>query len=766
MTKYSVVGKSLPRTDDPLRATGRALFASDYSIPGMLFGKILRSHYPHAKILNIDSEKAERLSGVKKIITGKDTIGVKYGFVGLFPQTFDEFALAIDKVRYIGDEVAAVAATSEDIAEEALDLIEVEYEELPAVFDPIEAMKPGAPKIHDHAQNNISFMLEREFGNVDKAFREADYVREDEFVTQPVDHVPLELHAALANYDDSGKLTLWSTTQSPYYLHKQLELTLGLKESQIRVIKPYLGGGFGDRVDMSSYDFCAALLSIKTGKPVKIMGTREEEFSFSRRRHPMRVYLKSGAKRDGTISVSHFRIISDTGAYNSTGVLAINIPLAPVTTTYNIPNLKYEGFQVYSNNQVSGAMRGHSVPQVHFAIDSQLDLIAEELGIDPVEIRLKNARKERETTVLGTKIASCGLTRCLNRSREIMDWGNKWGNLKEGKGMGIGTMSFASGASFNFFGSTSSFSAATVRLLDDGTATLLTGASDIGQGSDGTLAQIAAEELGVHLNDIRVVSADTELTPVDYGSYSSRVTMFAGNAVKNAAADAKNQLLEVVAKKLEANIDDLEARDRKIYVKGTPEKGMSFTDAILATQTVNKGMPVIGKGFYDPPPFNFVTSEGDISPAFSFGSYFAEVEVDRETGIIEVKCITAAHDCGKAINPIRVEGQLEGSVQMGLGYALSEHSVTVKGMVLNPSFLDYKFPTALDMPKVTSVIVEEYDPAGPFGAKESGEGTTIPVAPAIVNAIYNATGLRMKELPVTPDKILKAMKGKKSKRRC
>lgn len=295
-------------------------------------------------------------------------------------------------------------------------------------------------------------------------------------------------------------------------------------------------------------------------------------------------------------------------------------------------------------------------------------------------------------------------------------------------------MSFASGASFNFFDSTSSFSSALVRLLDDGTATLLTGASDIGQGSDGTLAQIAAEELGIHLNDIRVVSADTELTPVDYGSYSGRVTMFAGNAVKNAAADAKKQLLEVVAEQLEANIEDLAARDRKIYVKGSMEKGISFLDAVLATQRANKGMLIIGKGFYDPPPFNLLTGEGNISPAFSFGSYIAEVEVDKETGVVEVKCITAAHDCGKAINPIRVEGQLEGAVQMGLGYALSENLVIDKGMVLNPSLLDYKFPTALDMPQIRSVIIETYDPAGPFGAKEAGEGATIPVAPAIVNA--------------------------------
>jgi len=762
MTNYSVVGKSLPRKDDFLRATGRAMYTSDLSLPGMLYGKILRSPYPHARILNIDTRKAEKLFGVKKVVTGKDTPGVKYGVVGIFPQTFDEYGLTIDKVRYIGDEVAAVAAISEDIAEEALDLIEVEYEELPCVFDPIEAMKPGAPKIHDYAENNISLKIDRNFGEVEKAFREADYIREDEFLTQSVDHVPLELHAALANYDASGKLTLWATTQTPYYLHKHLERTLGIKGIQIRIIKPYVGGGFGDRSDgMSACDFCAALLSIKTEKPVKIMYTREEEFSTSRRRHPMRVYLKSGAKKDGTIFVRHLRIIADTGAYNSYGPVSINIPTSPITVTYRCPNVRYEGYLVYTNNQVSGAMRGHSHPQTHFAIDTQLDLIAKELGIDPIEIRLKNATKAGDITTSGAKIGSCGFTKCLNQVRDITGWDKKWGKLKEGKGIGIGTMSFASGAGFNFFGVPSSFSAATVKLMDDGTISLLTGASDIGQGSDGTLAQIAAEELGVSLDDIRVTSADTELTPVDFGTYSSRVTFMAGNAVKMAASDAKRQLFEVAADKLEANVEDLEARDRRIYVKGSPERGMSFTEAVLKTQEAKKGMPVIGKGFFYPRNiFNLVTGEGNITPAYSFGSYIAEVEIDKDTGKVKVTSFVAVHDCGTAINPMRVEGQLEGSVQMGLGYALGEELYIDKGQNLNPSFLNYRFPTALEMPKVKSVIVEENEPEGPFGAKEASEGTVVPVTPAITNAIYDAIGVRIKELPITPDKLLKALEEK------
>jgi 4-hydroxybenzoyl-CoA reductase subunit alpha len=685
MGKYSVIGKNLPRRDDSLRAMGKAMYTSDLSLPGMLSGKILRSPYPHAKILNIDTKKAEKLSGVKKVITGKDTPGVKYGDMLAFPPSLDEYGLAIDKVRYIGDEVAAVAAISEDIAEEALDLIEVEYEELPAVFDPVEAMKPGAPKVHDHVDNNISLKIENEFGDVDKAFKDADFIREDEFLTQPTEHAPLEPHATMASYDITGKLTLWSATQAPYYIQKHLEMTLGIKEMQIRVIKPYVGGGFGDRTDgMSSCDFCAALLSIKTGKPVKIIYTRSEEFSTSRRRHPMRLYLKSGFKKDGTVFVKHCKIISDTGAYNSTGPMVIFVPLGVLSTTYKLTDLKYEGCQIYTNNQVAGAMRGFGGPQMHYAVDLQLDLIAKDLGIDPIEIRLKNATEAGYITASKSKIGSCGFTKSLNQSRDITDWEKKWSKLSEEKGIGIGTMSFASGSNMNFSGSTHAHSSATIKIMDDGTISLLTGASDVGQGSDGTLAQIAAEELGVYLEDIRVTSADTELTPVDFGTYSSRVTMFAGNAVKNAASDAKRQLFEAVAEKLEANVKDLEAKDRRIYIKGSIERGMNFKEAVLETFKAKDGMPIIGKGFYNPPPtFNFIAGEGKPTPAHSFGSYIAEVEVDKETGEVKVKSFTAAHDCGKAINPKRVEGQLEGNIQMGLGYALSEEIYVDKGQNLN-----------------------------------------------------------------------------------
>jgi len=473
----------------------------------------------------------------------------------------------------------------------------------------------------------------------------------------------------------------------------------------------------------------------------------------------MRVRLKTGTKKDGTFTGMHVKVIADTGAYNSLGPVTINLPFAAPLVTYKIPNIGCEGILVYTNNQVSGAQRGHGHIQMQFALDSQFDMIAEELGMDPMEIRLKNANRAGDETAWGAKIKSCGFTECVERGRKETGWKNKWGRQKEGRGIGIGTMCFCSGASFNFFGATPANSAATIRLMEDGTATLLTGASDVGQGSDGTLAQIAAEKLGLQYEDIRVVAADTEITPVDYGSFSSRVTLMAGNAVMRAAADAKKQLFEFVAEELEANVDDLEAKERRIYVKGSSEKGMLYKDAVLAFQTARQGAPLIGTGFYNPPPFSLLTGEGDITPAYAFGAYTAEVEVDKETGKIKVLNFFAFHDGGKAINPMRSEGQLEGAVQMGLGQALSEELFFDKGQNINPSFLNSGFPTAVDMPVLKAHNVEHPDPAGPYGAKEAGEGSTVPVAGAIANAVYDAIGVRIKELPITPEKILKALYG-------
>lgn len=750
---FSVVGKRLPRVEGVLKVTGEAQYTVDLAFPGMLFGKILRSHYAHARIRNIDVSRASKVSGVRAIITSKDTLGIRYGVRVDLPQTLDEYPLAMDKVRCIGDAVAAVTAVDEETAEDALDLIEVEYEELPAVFDPEEAMKPGAPRIHDHAERNISLEAFFDYGDVEKAFRESYHIREDKLSTQAVTHAPLETHAAIALADHSGKITLWASTVGPAYLRYNLAKTLGISESMIRVIKPYVGGSFGSKAELFPLEFCAALLSKKTGRPVKIVHTREEEFSATRRRHPMRFNLKTGVKKDGTLLAVDCHYIIDNGAYNACGPIVLELSSAFLPAgPYRVPNVRCKGLLVYTNNPVGGAMRGLGAVQMRYAADSQLDMIANDLGMDPVEFRLKNARRPGDITPNQFKITSCGLTECIQKASEFSGWTEKGRTFPPYQGIGIACSSYLTGVPWPF-----NASAAFIKVHDDGGISLLTGASDAGQGSDTVLCQIAAEELGVALEDIRIISADTEITPPDPGTFSSRVTFLAGNAVKRAAADAKQQLLEIVAEKLEAHVEDLEAKNRRIYVKGSPEKGLSFAEAAQLCLYFKK-TPILGRGFYTPPT---VLGSGNISSTYSFGAQIAEVKVDSETGQIRLLKSTDAHDCGFAINPMGVEGQLEGSVAGGEGQALYEECIMDCGRMLNPSFLEYKIPTTLEVPEMKAILVETIDSEGPFGAKEAGEGTQISPAPAIANAIFNATGVRITDLPITPDKILKALEGKR-----
>jgi len=741
------------------KATGRARFTDDLTLPEMLFGKILRSPYAHAKILHVDLSKAEKVPGAKGAISGRDIPKKKYGIV---PMAKDEYALAIDKVRYIGDEVAAVVATSLDAAEEAISKIQVDYEELPAVYDPIEAMKPGAPVIHSEVPNNVSASIRKEFGNVVKAFRESDAIFEDTFETQPVNHCPLEPQAALATVDHSGKVTLWSSTQIPFFLRRNLATTLDIPESKVRVIKPKVGGGFGQKIDLYAKDFCAAFFAMKTKKPVKFVYEREEVFTSTRQRHPMHIQLKTGMKKDGTILAQQFKVIADGGAYNSTAPLMITLACYFIMLPYRLENLLFEGFHVYTNKPVGGAMRGHGIPQVRFAVENQLDIIAEKIGIDPLELRLKNAFLVGEPHPAKLLVQSCGFSDTLMKAAEGIGWKEKRGKLPFGRGVGLAGASFPSGVSNMSHIS----SGAIVKIERDGSITLLTGAADIGQGAETVISQIVAEELGVPLADIRITAADTEITPLDPGTFGSGVTLRAGNAARMAAQAAKEKLFETVAEKMETNPRDLEARDRRIYVRENPERGMSLQEAIKAYQYSDRPMPIIGRGSYMPPakePTTLLKEDGNFSPAYSFMTQAAEVEVDTRTGKVKVLKMVAAHDCGKAINPMLVEGQLEGSVVGGMGQALYEDVMTEKGQVLNPSFLDYGIPTAMEAPSIASVEVETNDPEGPFGAKESGEGTQLAPAPAIINAIYDAIGVRFKTLPVTPEKVLEALQKKENK---
>jgi 4-hydroxybenzoyl-CoA reductase alpha subunit len=757
MNEYHIIGKRLPRIDAKEKVRGQARYTDDLKLPGMLCGMILRSPFAHARILGTDASRALHVPGVKAVITGEDTVKVKYGVISRSPKFVDEYPLAVDKVRFIGEEVATVAATDPDAAMEAMELIQVDYEILPAVFHPDEALQEDAPRIHDQAPGNISREFHMTQGDVEKGFLESDLVREDTFTTQSAIHAYLEPHAALAEWDMSGRLTLYTSTQTPYYVQQHLALTLGINPDRVRVIKPFVGGGFGGKSDgMAALDFCAALLSRKTGKPVKIVYSRDEEFTAARRKHPVTITMKTGVKKDGTLMARQSKAVLDGGAYCSLGPLTTVLVGTFQTLPYRIPNYRYEGYRVYTNKPPCGAMRGHGGPQVHFAQDVQMDMIAEELGIDPVEMALRNGLKTGDRSAAGFNIISSGFAECVRKVAEETRFKERRSSKRAGRGkaygIGLGCGGFPSGAGFYFTNTSAAHSSVIIKAGEGGGVSVLTGASDIGQGSDSIICQIVAEVLGIPLEDIRITSADTAITPPDMGTYSSRVTVAAGNAALKAAHAAREEIFRVVAKKVEANPEDLVAADRRIFVKGSPEAFVAFEDAINLYQRENEGAPLVAKGSYNSPD--------KMSPTYSFGAYVAEVEVDPRTGEVEVHKITAGHDCGQPLNPMSVEGQVEGCIVMGMGYALSENLSLEEGQTLNPSFLGYRAPAANQAPDIVVHHVICRDPEGPFGAKETGEGSLDPVTPAIANAVYNAVGVRIKDLPITPERILRELKKK------
>jgi 4-hydroxybenzoyl-CoA reductase alpha subunit len=758
--ELNVVGTRVPMLDSAQKVKGTALFTDDLILPGMLYGRILRSPVAHARIVRIDTSRAEKLPGVKGVVTGREIPDRQYGIV---PKARDEYALAKDKVRYIGDDVAAVCAVDPEVAEEALDLITVEYEELPAVFDPLEAKKEGAPVIHEGIKNNTSFFIRKEFGDVAKAFAECDAVFEDTFYSQPVNHAPMEPHGAMAQYDPlNGELTVWSSTQIPFFLRRNLSNTLQIPESKVRVIKPKVGGGFGQKIDMFAKDFCAAWFAMHLGRPVKIVYEREEVFISTRQRHPMYITVKTGVKKDGTILAQDYRAFADGGAYNSTAPTMMALSCFFLMIPYRVPNLIYEGSHIYTNKPVGGAMRGHGIPQARFAVERQLDMIADRIGMDPAEIRIKNSIHAGEPHPGGFVINTCGFAESVAKAAAAIGWKDKRGKLPLGRGVGLAGASFPSGVSNMSHIS----SGAVVQVGRDGAVNVLSGAADIGQGAETVISQIVAEELGVRIEDVRITAADTGITPLDPGTFGSGVTVRAGNAARLAAIAAKNKIFEFVADKLEANVADLTARDRKIFVKGSPEKGMTMLEALKGYQYADLPMPIVGRGSWMAPasePTTLFKQSGNFAPNYSFMTQAAEVEVDLKTGRVKLLKMVTAHDCGRPINPMLVEGQLEGSVVGGMGQALYEDVIVEKGQVMNPSFLDYGFPTFLEMPQIEAIEVETDDPIGPFGAKEAGEGTQLSPAPAIVNAIYDAIGVDFMELPITTEKILAALewKGKK-----
>lgn len=767
MEELSVVGKRLPRIDAAEKATGKAEFTVDMKLPRMLYGKVLRSPHPHAKILKIDTSKAEKLPGVKAVIT---EAGVPHRglLMGIYPSSCDEPPMARGKVRYIGEIVAAVAAVDEETAEEAVNLIDVKYEKLPAVFDPEEAMKPGAVAIHDkigypeshEVKNNISNTCNLDAGDIDKAFKESDFIFEDRFSTSALAHCCLEPHSCLADYDPvSGKVTVWLSTQSPHFLRLDIASILDIPMSKVRVIAPHVGGGFGSKLAPMAPSICAPLLSMKTGKPVRVVHTREEEFTATRTRHPFIIYLKTGVKKDGTILAKEARVIVDNGAYTGDAIGAMALSCSCFASLYRVPNVRYRGHIVFTNKAFGGAFRGYGNMQLVSAVESQMDIIAKKLGMDPAELRLKNFTQSGATTASGCVIKSCGIRECVEKATERAGWKEKRG---KGAKRGIGMAAFTHCCGYRAYVPCDP-SAALVKFHDDGSVTLYTGESDMGQGAHTALAMIAAEELGVNLEDITVITPDTSVTPLAMGSFASRVTFIGGNAVKAAAADAKRQLLEVASEMLEVAVADLEAKEGKVYVKGYPERSVSIGDVTDESIYSHRGLPIMGRGYYDPPTevLDLYSGKGNLSPTYLFGVHVAEVEVDTDTGQVKVLRIVAAHDVGRVVFPDGVEGQVQGAVSQGMGYGLTERIIWENGEIMNPNLHDYRIATALDMPPIETIPVETDDPEGPFGAKGLGEAALIATGPAIANAIDDAVSVRIKDYPITPDKVLRALKEKK-----
>jgi len=770
MKTTSPVGKSVPRIDARQKVTGEAVYVFDLKFPGMLAGKMLRSPHAHARIVKIDTSKAEKLPGVRAVVTAEDTPKIKFGSNEyFFPYTVDQYPLEFEKVRYIGDEIAAVAAVDEATAERALSLIEVEYEVLPAVFDPVEAMKPGAPQIHT-ARNNIGVMLPVCFGDPDRALRESDYVHEDLFVLPSAAHAALEPHVSIGQYEVSAnRITLWSSTQAPFKIREAMAKTLKMQEADIRVIKLNVGGGFGGKLEMFPMDFCACLLSKKCGgAPVKMMCTRQEVFSCTRRKHPMIYKLKSGVKKDGTLMAITGEVIADGGAYCSYGPTVIAAGIMRFMMVYQLKNIRLFGSRVYTNNPISGAIRGFGGVQSGFAIESHMDMLARGIGMDPAEFRLKNATDPNTMTINKMILSSNGLKDCIRKAVEISGWKEKYGVKKEEapgvfRGIGLGIAADVMGS--KMYKSHES-AGSIIKVEEDGSVYLFTGAADTGQGSDTAMAQIAAHELGVAYERIRIKAADTEITPFDTGSFASRVTFISGNATKNAATDAKRQILDVAAQELKLDAQDLDIKDEQVVNKKSGKALFSFDQAVVLCYSFNYGRLIIGRGNYNPKttPIDFRTGEGNISGSYGFEAQIAEVEVDTKTGRVKVLKMYDVHDIGYPINPASVHGQIEGSIVMGLGYTLHEDLKFKEGRVVNPSFSKYRIPRSTEMIPIESVFIETNDPQGPFGAKGMGEASLLPTAAAIANAIYDAVGVQIKDLPITPQKVLAALKDIKNRK--
>ncbi len=761
--EFNVVGKRNRKLEGLAKVTGRAVYTDDLTLPRMLHAKLLRSIHAHARILSIDASEALAMPGVHAVITGKDLPE----YFGIIPWTEDEQALCEDKARYVGDAIAAVAADSEYLAEEALGKIRVEYEVLPVVTDIDTALAHPEWKVNEKARDgNLSKHVFLEFGDVDGALAGSDVVIEGEYWYEGSTHAPIEPHCALAEFDASGFLTLWSSTQVAHYLHRDLAKVLKLPTQRIRVIQPVVGGAFGGKSEPFSLEFCAAKLSMITGRPVKILYTREEVFYAHRGRHPMRLRYRTGVKRDGTLTGVDARIAIDGGAYSSFGLVTTYYSGQLLTAPYQMGAYRFDSTRVFTNKPCCGPKRGHGSVQPRFAFECQVDKLAEAIGMDPIELRRRNFIGEHTRTVNGMRVTSNGFPQCLDAVERASGWKEKFRRLPYGRGIGIAGSMYISGTNYCIYPNEMPQSAVQLKLDRSGRATVFSGCSDIGQGVESVLAYIVAEELGLELGDIRVVAADTDLTPVDLGSYSSRETFMVGNACLDAAKKLRELVAGTLAERWGCDLRQVSlAAGVACSVRDPGSECMSVKEAFQLAEARHGTLGSVG--WYQSPKLGGDYRGGTIgaSPAYSFTAHAVEVACDEETGRVTVEKIWVAHDCGRALNPVTVEGQMEGSAYMGFAEAIMEEH-TFKpaapghgaGLHHGPSLLDYRIPTSLDTPALQSLIVESVDPEGPYGAKEAGEGPLHPSVPAIANAIYDALGIRCDRLPFSPPAVLRLLR--------
>lgn len=757
MTEFTAVGKRIPKQDALDKVTGRARYIQDMKIPGMLYAKILYSKYPHARIVQIDTSKARKLPGVRAILTGDKIPQIRFGIYK------DNTPLKRGKVRSYRDEVAAVAATSLDVAGEALDLIEVTYESLPGIFDPEEAMREDAPLVHEEHKTNILKMPWRlNCGDVEAARKEAHHVAEDRFRVTWVTHCCMGTSGCIAEFDSANDLTMYSNTQIPFLAQRDFQEALGamgLRGRRVRVIQSSIGGAFGSKLDTYAYEYIAILLAHHTRKPVRIVFDRKEEFVATSTRQPAIMHIAQGCDKQGKLLFRDVSMILDNGAYTSWGATTPSVMMMPISSLYRVPNVRYRATCVYTNNTYSQAMRGYGNPQATFAIESAMDMLAEAAGIDPVDFRLINANQPGETTPQRLQITTCGLEECIEEVRARLNWE---GPKDKGEGVGIASLIHVGGGARVY----KSDGCGTIIKMDDfGKVDVFTGATDMGQGADTVIAQVVAEELGLGVSDIKVIHNDTDVCPWDVGAHASRTTFVACNSALGAARKVKERILEIASKHLAESPDKLSMRNKMVISEENPEKEVEIAKLLRRAHFSLHGQMLMAEHFYDPASENLDKEfRGNLSMAYTFGTHGVRVRVDEETGKVKILKYVAAHDVGRAINPMLLEGQVYGGALMGIGYALTEQFVVDKGEVMNANFRDYKILTSKDAVPIETAIVETIDKEGPYGAKGIGEPGCVPTAPAIANAVYDAIGVRIKDLPITPEKVLAAIMEKKEQR--